>query len=157
MNLPFVCIAKAVRTVGFGAVSVVLALFLMERGFSAAAVGVLFSLTLIEDALFTTFASVFASRIGMRTILLFASVVILLGGFALAFAEAQWMIALAVIFGIVSPAGFEGGPFAPIEQAIIAKSVQKEKLTSSFTWYNLSGFGGAALGALLAGGCVALR
>lgn len=156
MNLPLLCIAKAMRTVGFGAVSVVLALYLMEKGFSAAAIGLLFSLTLLEDALLTTFASVFANRLGMRTILLFASSVILVGGFALAFAQAPWMIVLAVIFGIVSPAGFEGGPFAPIEQAIISKSVEKKKLTSAYTWYNLSGFGGAALGALLAGGCVAL-
>lgn len=156
MNLPIVCIAKAVRTIGFGAVSVVLALFLIEKGFSATEVGALFSLTLLEDAVITTMAAVFANRLGMRVVLLLASCVILLGGFALAFAQVKWLLAMAVIFGIVSPAGFEGGPFAPIEQAIISQSVKKEKLTSAYSWYNLVGFGGAALGALLAGGCVAL-
>lgn len=156
MNVPIVCIAKAVRTVGFGAVSVVLALFLIEKGFSAAEVGVLFSLTLLEDALVTTLASVLASRIGMRNVLLLSSFAILVGGFAIAFAPAKWMLALAVIFGVISPAGYEGGPFAAIEQAIISQSVKHEKLASAFSWYNLVGFGGAALGALLAGGCVSL-
>lgn len=156
MNLPIVCIAKAVRTIGFGAVSVVLALFLIEKGFSATEVGALFSLTLLEDAFITTLAAVFANRLGMRVVLLLASTVILIGGFVLAFAPVKWMLALAVIFGIVSPAGYEGGPFAPIEQAIISQSEKKEKLASAYSWYNLVGFGGAALGALLAGGCVAL-
>lgn len=156
MNLPLVCIAKAMRTVGFGAVSVVLALFLIEKGFNAAAIGLLFSLTLLEDAVLTTAASVFANRIGMRVVLLLSASIILIGGFALAFGNAPWIIALAVVFGIVSPAGYEGGPFAPIEQAIISQSVKKEKLTSAYSWYNLVGFGGAALGALLAGGMVAL-
>ncbi len=122
-----VCIAKAVRTIGFGAVPVVLALFLIDNGFSAAEVGALFSLTLLEDAFITTLASVFANRLGMRKVLLLASFVILVGGFALAFAQVKWVLALAVIFGIVSPAGFEGGPFAPIEQAIISQSGQNGK------------------------------
>ena len=156
MNLPIVCIAKAVRTIGFGALSVVLALYLMEKGFSPAEVGILFSLTLLEDALVATLASVLAGRIGMRVVLLLSSLAILLGGFAIAFAPVKWMLALAVIFGVISPAGYEGGPFAAIEQAIISQSVKHEKLTSAFCWYNLVGFGGAALGALLAGGCVAL-
>lgn len=156
MNLSLVCIAKAMRTVGFGAVSVVLSLFLIEKGFSAAEVGALFSLTLLEDALLTTAASVFANRLGMRIVLLLSSLLILVGGFALAFGNTPWVIALAVVFGIVSPAGYEGGPFAPIEQAIISQSVKKEGLTSAFSWYNLVGFGGAALGALLAAGMVSL-
>lgn len=156
MNLPLVCIAKAMRTVGFGAVSVVLALYLIEKGFGGAQVGALFSLTLLEDALLTTLASVFANRLGMRVVLLLSAALILVGGFTLAFAQAPWLVALAVVFGIVSPAGYEGGPFAPIEQAIISQSVKKEKLTSAYSWYNLVGFGGAALGALLAGGMVAL-
>jgi MFS family permease len=156
MNLPIVCIAKAVRTIGFGAVSVVLALFLMEKGFSPAEVGILFSLTLLEDALVTTLASVLAGKIGMRNVLLLSSLAILLGGFAIAFAPLKWMLSLAVIFGVISPAGYEGGPFGSIEQAIISQSTKHEKLTSAFSWYNLVGFGGAALGALLAGGCVAL-
>lgn len=156
MNLPLVCIAKALRTVGFGAVSVVFALYLIERGFNTTEVGALFSLTLLEDALLTTVVSVFANRLGMRAVLLLSSLLILIGGFALAFAQAPWVIALAVVFGIVSPAGYEGGPFAPIEQAIISQSVRVERLTAAYSWYNLVGFGGAALGALLAGGLVAL-
>lgn len=156
MNLPIVCLAKAVRTMGFGAVSVVLALFLIERGLSAPEVGVILSLTLLEDALVTTLASMCANRLGMRFVLLLSTAAILIGGCVLAFGHDKWLVALAVTFGIVSPSGYEGGPFAPIEQTIISQSVSREKLASAFSWYNLVGFGGAALGALLAGGVVAL-
>jgi MFS family permease len=153
-NLAIVCLAKTVRTVGFGAISVVLALFLLQRGFTTVEVGALFSLTLLEDALVTSFATLAANRVGMRNVLLLSCAIILIGGCTLAFAEAKWLIAVAVVCGIVSPAGYEGGPFAAIEQSIVSQSVKTDKLTRAFSWYNLSGFAGAALGALLAGFCV---
>ncbi len=68
-NLALVCLAKTIRTVGFGAISVVLALFLLQRGFSTIEVGALFSLTLLEDAFVTSFASIAANRVGMRNVL----------------------------------------------------------------------------------------
>lgn len=153
-NLALVCLAKTIRTVGFGAISVVLALFLLQRGFSTIEVGALFSLTLLEDAFVTSFASIVANRVGMRNVLFLSSAIILVGGCTLAFAEAKWLIAAAVVCGIVSPAGYEGGPFAAIEQSVVSQSVRTDRLTRAFSWYNVSGFAGAALGALVAGFCV---
>ena len=69
----------------------------------------------------------------------------------LALSHNFWLIVCAAVFGIVSPAGYEGGPFGPIEQTIISESQAPAKLTRAFSWYNLTGFGGAALGALFAG------
>ncbi|MBC7999068.1 MAG: MFS transporter, partial [Leptolyngbya sp.] len=145
-NLTFVCLAKTIRTVGFGAISVVLALFLLQRGFSTIEVGALFSLTLLEDAFVTSCATMAANRVGLRNVLFISCAIILVGGCILAFAEAKWLIATAVVCGIVSPAGYEGGPFAAIEQSIVSQSVRTERLTRAFSWYNLSGFAGAALG-----------
>lgn len=149
--LAVVCIAKAIRTFGFGCISVVLALFLLKQGFSAAVVGAIFSATLIEDAIVTTLVSTLAVRIGLRRILLGSSALVILCGAALAFCNIPWVIVCAAIFGIVSPAGYEGGPFSPIEQTIISESEPASNLTRAFSWYNLTGFGGAALGALFAG------
>jgi len=149
--LQIVCVAKAIRTFGFGCISVVLALFLLKQGFSAAAVGAIFSATLIEDAIVTTLVSTLAVRIGLRRILLAASILIIICGASLAFCAVPWVIVCAAVFGIVSPAGYEGGPFSPIEQTLISESEPPSNLTRAFSWYNLTGFGGAALGALFAG------
>lgn len=154
-NLILLCIAKTIRTMGFGAISIVLALFLLERGFSSAEVGMLLSATLLEDAVLTTLAASVANRIGVRNVLFIACAVIVFGGIVLATADAKWLLMLAVVCGIVSPAGYEGGPFAPLEQAIISNSTKTQKLTAAYSWYNMVGFAGAALGALLAGVCVA--
>ena len=56
--------AKAVRTFGFGWLSVVLALYLARRGFSSVEIGGVFTATMVEDALLTMGLSAVASRIG---------------------------------------------------------------------------------------------
>jgi MFS family permease len=149
--LILVCIAKAIRTFGFGAISVILAIYLIQKGFSTALVGAIFSATLIEDAVVTTLVSMLATRLGMRRVLLCASTLVILCGLLLAGSDLPWVIVCASVFGIVSPAGYEGGPFGPIEQTIISASEPAKNLTRAFSWYNLVGFGGAALGALFAG------
>lgn len=146
--LSTVCLAKALRTAGFGSISVILALFLAHRGFSAWEIGAIFSATLIEDAVVTALVSAAAWRIGTRRILVASSFLVVACALALAFAPEKWMLVLAAIFGIVSPAGYEGGPFSPIEQTLVAKSVPAAGLTRALSLYNLIGFGGAALGAL---------
>lgn len=140
---------------GFGAISIILALFLLARGFTTAEIGILLTATLLEDALVTTLAATIANKIGVRTILYIACAAIVFGGIVLAFAELKLVLILAVVCGIVSPAGFEGGPFFPMEQTVISQSTTSEHLTRAYSWYNMVGFGGAAVGALLAGLCVA--
>ncbi|MDZ4833083.1 MAG: MFS transporter [Candidatus Melainabacteria bacterium] len=154
-NLLLLCIAKTIRTMGFGAISIVLALFLLQRGFSSAEVGMLLSATLLEDAFVTTLSAAFANKVGVRNVLYIACAVIVCGGIILSTAESKLVLLFAVTCGIVSPAGYEGGPFAPLEQTIISASTTSEQLTGAFSWYNMVGFGGAAIGALLAGICVA--
>lgn len=136
---------------GFGLASVVLALYLIERGFTKPELGMLLSATLIQDAILTTSVSALASRLSSRHLLFLSSAVMFIGAMVLAFAQDKWILAIAVICGIISPAGFEGGPFAALEQSIVAKTQQASSLTKALSIYNMLGFGGAALGALLAG------
>ncbi|MBS1957426.1 MAG: MFS transporter [Cyanobacteria bacterium SZAS-4] len=154
-ELLLVCLAKGLRTFGFGSVSVILALFLAKHNFSSLEVGAIFSATLIEDAIFTTVVSLYANQLGMQKVLFWSSLLMIVSAACLCLATQPWLIALAAVCGIFSPAGFEGGPFAAVEQSIIARDVSSERLTSAFSWYNLTGFAGAALGSLLAGICFA--
>jgi MFS family permease len=58
------------------------------------------------------------------------------------------------LFGVISPSGYEVGPFLSIEQAALSQIVPGEKRTSIFAWYNLVGSFATALGALGGGGLV---
>jgi MFS family permease len=155
-----VCIAKALRTFGFGMVSVMLGMFLKDRGFSLPEIGFLISATLVEDAVLSTAVSYYANKLGYKNILVASSLLVIASGFALGLATDKLILVLAVVLGIISPAGFEGGPFASIEHSLIThsagSSAQQSELTGHFSLYNIAGFGGAALGSLVCGIMIAL-
>jgi MFS family permease len=155
-----VCIAKALRTFGFGMVSVMLGMFLKDRGFSLPEIGFLISATLVEDAVLSTAVSYYANKLGYKNILVASSLLVIASGFALGLATDKLLLVLAVVLGIISPAGFEGGPFASIEHSLIThsagSSAQQSELTGHFSLYNIAGFGGAALGSLVCGIMIAL-
>lgn len=150
-NFRLICSAKALRTMGFGLASVVLGLYLLERGFTKSEVGFLLSATLVQDAFLSTAFSALASRYNNRNLLFVSCTLMLTGALLIIAAQDKWVLAAAVVCGIVSPAGFEGGPFAAIEQSVLSKSQETASLTKALSIYNMVGFGGAALGALLAG------
>lgn len=150
-SLWLLCLAKAMRTFAFGATSVVLALYLSAHGFNAGELGAVLSATLIEDAILTAVIAFFAPRLGVRNILLVSALAIVLSGALLSLGPSKWVIIAAIIFGIMSPGGFEGGPFSPIEQTIASESVPSHQLTRVLSFYNLAGFAGAAFGSLAAG------
>ncbi|MBX9688014.1 MAG: MFS transporter, partial [Candidatus Obscuribacterales bacterium] len=114
-------------------------------------IGSIVSATLIEDALLTSLVSVYAARIGFRKILLLGSFILIASGLIFAANTNPWIIAGAAVLGIISPAGYEGGPFGAIEQVLISQHVPIKKLAGEFSNYNLIAFAGAALGSLMTG------
>jgi len=149
--------AKAIRTGAFGATAVILAPYLILHGFDAVQIGGILSATLIQDALLTSLVSAYAARIGLKRVLLFAALAISVSGIVLAGTSSSALIVGCIIFGIISPAGYEGGPFGPIEQTLLAAD-ENGDLTRKMSHYNLCGFAGAAMGAafaaLLTAGCI---
>lgn len=163
--LAIVFSAKALRTFAFGSVAVILAIHLKACQFSHFEIGALLSATLIEDAIVTTLLALMAAKYGTKNILLFSGLLLALSGLILAATNNKALIALAIVAGTISPAGFEGGAFSALEQSLLAESSEEcgspdesshaEKLTRILSVYNLFGFGGAALGSLIAGLCLA--
>lgn len=151
-----ICVARALRTFGFGSLSVILGTFLVHRGFTPWEVGILFSASLIEDAIVTALVCSATNRFRPKTILLFFSALLAVGAILMGFASTKWLIGAACIIGVLSPSGFEGGPFSPVEQSLVSHAVPPRKLLNAYSWYNLIGFAGAALGALAAGAWAAL-
>ncbi|MEO8501832.1 MAG: MFS transporter, partial [Vicinamibacteria bacterium] len=147
-------LAKAVRTFGFGWLSVVIALYLAHRGFSAVEIGGVFTATMVEDALLTMFLSAVAARVGPVRVMVFTAPLIAAGGIILALANAKWLLLVGAVLGTLSPTGQEAGPFTAMEQALLPGTVRSGSITRVFGWYNVFGFLPAGLGALASGLCV---
>ena len=71
--------ARALRTFAFGWLSVVLALYLAQRGLSPRAVGAVFTATMVEDALLTMLLATLATRFGAARIMTVTAPLITLG------------------------------------------------------------------------------
>jgi MFS family permease len=142
---------RALRSFSFGWLSVILALYLDQRGFSAAAIGAVFTATMVEDALFTLFLSTIASRVGPARLMAATAPLIAVGGLVLATADHRWLLLVGAVLGTLSPTGLEAGPFAPMEQALLPGAVRSGPAVRAFGWYNVFAFLPAALGAAGAG------
>jgi predicted MFS family arabinose efflux permease len=57
----------------------------------------------------------------------------------------------AAILGVISPSGYEIGPFLSVEQAALSQLLPDARRTAVFAWYNLAGSLATAAGALCGG------
>ncbi len=142
---------RALRSFAFGWLSVILALFLDHRGFGATAIGAVFTATMVEDALLTMALSTIAARVGPARVMTATAPLIALGGLLLALAQDHRVLLLGAVLGTLSPNGQEAGPFAPMEQALLPRTVRSGPAVRAFGWYNVFGFLPAAAGAGAAG------
>jgi MFS family permease len=143
--------ARVIRLFAYGFLSVVLALYLSEIGFSDYEIGLLLSLTLIGDVAVSLWITTITDRIGKKRMLIFGAVLMAAAGTVFVFTKNPIVLTLAAIIGIISPSGNEIGPFLSIEQAALSQLLPDEKRTSVFGWYNLAGFFATAAGALCSG------
>jgi MFS family permease len=143
--------ARALRTFCFGGLSLVLALFLAARGLSAAAIGAVFTATLVEDALLTMAVSAFAVRLGRRRVLVGAAAALAVGGVLLAVARGRPVLLVAAVLATVSLNGQDAGPFSPLEQSLLPLAVPAAARTRLFAWYNVFAYLSAAAGTLVTG------
>jgi MFS family permease len=135
----------------YGFLSVVLVLYLAELGLSEFVIGVLLSLTLLGDTIISLWLTTNADRVGRRRILAFGALLMFLAGTIFAFTHNPYALLITAIIGVISPSGYEVGPFLAVEQAALAQSVSDERRTAVFAWYNLAGSFATALGALAGG------
>jgi MFS family permease len=142
---------KTVRTIPYGFLGVLYGVYLAQLGFSAFAVGVVLTLTVLSSALYTFVTSFAADRIGRRKTLIFFALTDLVAG-ALLFSTTDWWApVLAGIVGQMSVGAGEVGPFLPLEQAMLPRTARMDRRTLAFSVYNLVGYGASSVGALLAG------
>jgi MFS family permease len=146
-------LTRIVRLFAYGALSVILVLYLAQIGLSSARIGILLTLTLVGDTVIALWITVVADRTGRRRMLGLGAILMVLAGVVFALTHNFALLLAAATLGIISPSGYEVGPFLSIEQASLAQIVADERRTAVFARYNLVGSFATALGSL-AGGAI---
>src|SRR5215471_12187691 len=144
-------VTRFIRLFAYGALSVVLVLYLVGLGLSESDTGILLSATLLGDTLVSLFLTTRADRLGRRRTLVAGALLMTAAGIAFALTRRMWLLVVAGTIGVISPSGQEVGPFLPIEQAALSEVVSDRARTGVFAWYTLAGSLATALGALAAG------
>src|SRR5262249_16712000 len=142
---------RFIRLFAYGALSVVLVLYLVGLGLSESDTGLLLTATLLGDTLISLYLTTQADRIGRRRMLIVGALLMTGAGLAFAFTNRMLFLVTAGTIGVVSPSGNEVGPFLPIEQAALSQVVPAAARTDTFAWYTLTGSLATALGSLAAG------
>ena len=153
-DLKILFTTRIIRLFGYGFLSVVLALYLTEIGLTETQIGLLFTFTLIGDAVITLWLTTSADRFGRKRTLLMGALLMTGAGLAFVLTRNYILLVVAAILGVISPADKDIGPFLSVEQASLSHLVSNEKRTQLFAWYNLAGSFASAAGAL-AGGWIA--
>ncbi len=143
--------ARSVRLFAYGALSVVLALYLSDAGLTEAQIGLIFTLTLAGDAGISLWITTTADRIGRKRMLILGAGLMILAGVVFSITGNILLLMIAAIVGVISPSGNEIGPFLSLEQAALSQLLPSEERTRAFAWYNLAGSLATASGALCGG------
>jgi MFS family permease len=143
--------ARSIRMFGYGAVAVILVLYLARLGFDGAAIGLILSLTLAGDTIVSLWLTTHADRLGRRRILIAGAALMAAAGIVFAITDQFVLLLIAATVGVISPSGNEVGPFLAVEQASLSETIEGRRRTSVFAWYNLAGSIATAFGALGAG------
>ena len=150
-NILLLFSTRIIRLFCYGFLSVVLALYLSEAGLTEGQIGLLFTLTLVGDAVITLWLTTSADRFGRKRTLILGALLMAGAGLAFVLTRNFILLIIAAIIGVISPSGNEIGPFLAVEQAGLTQLISNKSRTQFFAWYNLVGSFATATGALSGG------
>src|ERR1700687_608434 len=132
-------LTRFTRLFAYGALSVVLVLYLTGLGLTESQTGMLLTLTLVGDTFVSLFLTTRADRFGRRRVLIIGAILMAGAGLAFASTGSLLLLTIAGTIGVVSTSGNEVGPFLSIEQAALSHVVSNRARTDVFAWYTLTG------------------
>lgn len=144
-------LARAVRGVGYGFLSVVLAIYLKLLGFDEFGIGVILTATLASSVAITALTSFLERRIGRRRLLISFALLMSAAGSIFALSTSYIALLFAALIGTINVTGSEVGPFLSVEQAIIPQTCDMKRRTLAFAWYSVVGALASSAGALVSG------
>ena len=148
--------ARAIRSFIQGYLNVVVPLYLLSRGVSAAGLGVLFTASFVVGAVLTAPIGIFSDRWGRKPFLVVFTLLMLVWGLLYSVTvDVPALLGVSALAGIGRGGGGMGagqaGPFAPAEIALLADLVPAERRRRVFSWSGVVSMLGAAAGALVSG------
>ena len=150
-NIIILFSTRIIRLFCYGFLSVILALYLAEAGFTESQIGLLFTFTLAGDASITLWLTTSADRFGRKRTLILGALLMAGAGIAFVLTRNVILLIFAAVIGVISPSGNEIGPFLSVEQAGLTQIIPASKRTQYFAWYALVGSFATATGALAGG------
>ena len=138
--------ARGVRAFGDGFVALLLPIYLVERGFSALAVGTIVTGTLIGTALMTLWVGWIANRYSRRLLLLTAAVLMVATGVGFMAVTGFWPLLVIAVVGTMNPTSGDASIFVPLEQTVLTETIEPRRRTALFARYSVIGSCATALG-----------
>jgi MFS family permease len=144
-------LARALRGLGDGFVSIYLVAYLQLLGFSAVQIGAIVTGMLVGSAALTLLAGLASHRIRTRRVLFVATLLMGLTGAGFASLTNFWLIFFIAFVGTLNPSAGDVSVFLPVEQSILAGEASTSDRIALFARYSLGGLLFGAFGALMSG------
>lgn len=154
-DLVLLFVQRALRSLTQAYLIVIVPIYFARLGFSAVAIGVLFTASAISSALLTAAVGLLADRYGRKLFLILLSLLTALGGLVFALSSNFLILLLAAAVSTVGRGGGAGsggawGPFFPAEQALLAEQAGEQNHTAVFSVVSFVGVLAGAIGSLIA-------
>ena len=143
-----IVLGRSIRGFADGFVSVLLAQYLTDLGFSPVQVGAIVTGTLIGSAVLTVGFGFTSRRFALRHLLMAATGMMFLTGLLFAGLPWFWPLFVVAVIGTLNPSGGDVSVFLPVEQSFLTDLVEPARHTRLFASYNLAAIGAGAFGAL---------
>ena len=145
-------LARTIREVAFGFISIVLPVYWHDQGYSIFVIGLLYSVALLGSSVVSMAIGRFIDRLGRKRILVVSSILWSVTTPLLLTSKNLDVICLVMLVGSISPTGKEVGLYLGVEQAMLSRLFAGQRRTNTYAWFNLVGYSATAVGALLAAG-----
>lgn len=146
-----IVVGRVIRGFADGFVSVLLASYLTDLGFSPLGVGAIVTGTLLGSAGLTLAFGLNAYRTSLGRLLVWACLLMVATGLGFAATTAFWPLLLVAVVGTLNPSSGDVSVFLPTEQAFLADRVEGSARTRLYARYNLGAVFAGAFGALASG------
>lgn len=143
-------VARGLRALADGYVSILLPAYLLALGLDSFEVGVLATATLLGSASLTLCVGLITSRFGHRLPLLAAAGLMAATGLAFAGVHGFWPLLIVAFVGTLNPSSGDVSVFLPLEHSLLAQSVADRDRTALYVRYGLAGSIMGAAGTLFA-------
>ncbi|EOO03739.1 putative mfs transporter protein [Phaeoacremonium minimum UCRPA7] len=150
-DIKLLCLQRFVRLFAYGASTLVLVAFLEGLGHSKTKIGLFMTLTLWGDVCISFVLTLFADGLGRKAILAVGAALMAASGVIFGLFGNYWILLAAAVFGVISPAGNEIGPFRAIEESVVGHLTSSAHRSDIYAWYSLLGTAGAAFGVMTGG------